>query len=347
MPDMNENNILQIYSQLDPLKEIWIGDTYPEAFYKNFDRRTQDIFGQITNITKKELNKLCTKLQELGVRVVRPRFEDKIDHYIDARDRLIKPPICPADWAITIGKTLFILPQYYSGIEPFQHAIDSYKSNNQNIVILKRNELLSYLIFPSITRLGKDLFIDYPNIDPSYKEAAILLAEKLQTDYRVHLSDTGDHSDGVFCPLKDKQLMTNRYRSKYGNTFPGWNVHHIKIKRKNPSHNFKWWLPGDHFASFNNEIIKVANDWLGNPWESIFNVNNIVVDDKNIIVSERDERSIEHLESIGFNVHVINLDTQYFWDSGLHCLSADIFRQGDLTDYWPNRGNNGIYYTNE
>jgi len=344
---MNKNNMLQVYSQLDPLKEIWIGDTYPDFFYKNFDSRTQDIFYQITDITKKELNKLCTKLSELGVRVIRPKFSDKIDDYIDSQNRLIKPPICPADWAITIGKTLYISPQYQSGVEPFQHAIDLYRANNQDVVIIKRNELLSYLIFPSITRLGKDLFIDYPTFAPNYKQAAMLFAEKVKKDYRVHLSNTGDHSDGVFCPLKDKHLLTNKYRSNYSKTFPNWNVYHIKIKRKNPSHNFKWWLPGDHFANFNKEIIKVANEWLGNPWESIFNVNNIVVDEKNIIISERDEKSIEYLESIGFRVHVINLDTQYFWDSGLHCLSADIFRQGTLVDYWPNRGNNGIYHINE
>ena len=41
-------------------------------------------------------------------------------------------------------------------------------------------------------------------------------------------------------------------------------------------------MPGAHFANYNNEILSVADSWLGNPWETIFSVNCILIDEKNI-----------------------------------------------------------------
>jgi len=45
--------------------------------------------------------------------------------------------------------------------------------------------------------------------------------------------------------------------------------------------------------------------------------------------------------------HVANFDMCYFWDSGLHCLSSDVYREGPMLDYWPDRGSNGVYHIDE
>jgi hypothetical protein len=98
---------------------------------------------------------------------------------------------------------------------------------------------------------------------------------------------------------------------------------------------------------YGNEIIKVADKWLGNPWESIFSVNCILVDEKNILVIKENKKIFKYFESIGITPHVANFDMCYFWDSGLHCLSSDVYREGPMLDYWPNRGPNGIYHIDE
>jgi hypothetical protein len=67
---MNTLGKIKNYSQINPLKEIWIGDTYPEAFYNHFDNKTQDIFSKITEMTKKELNNIAPVMKR-GNRVHR------------------------------------------------------------------------------------------------------------------------------------------------------------------------------------------------------------------------------------------------------------------------------------
>lgn len=346
---MNTLGKIKNYSQIHPLKEIWIGDTYPQSFYKHFDNRTEDIFCKITEKTQKELKNISKTLENLGVNVVRPTFENSIDPYLDQQDNLIKPPICPCDWAMTIDDTLYINPQYHSGIEPFQHAIDSYKANNQKVVIIDRSaDPMAWVVFPSVVRLGRDMFMDYDNSSPEFKKNYLIVADQLSGNHRVHMQNTGEHSDGVFCPLKEKEILSSFYRNKYDKSFPAWNVEYLKDLPKGvPTHNFKWWVPGASFANYNNEIIKVAYTWLGNPWETIFTVNCIVIDEKNILVIKEHKKMFRYFESIGMTPHVANFDMCYFWDSGLHCLSSDVYREGQMIDYWPERGDNGVYYTNE
>ena len=171
---------IQNYSQIQPLKEIWIGDCYPEKFYSNFDSKTEDIFCKITEMTKKELDNICKILNNLNVRVARPKFDQPFEKYLDIKGKLIKPPMAPQDWAMAIDDTLYINPQYYSGIEPFQHAIDLYRSHGQNVKILdRRKDPISWITFPSVVKLGRDIFIDYEIGRREFKENTIIFAEQL------------------------------------------------------------------------------------------------------------------------------------------------------------------------
>jgi hypothetical protein len=109
----------------------------------------------------------------------------------------------------------------------------------------------------------------------------------------------------------------------------------------------KWWVPGIDYTHFNDGVLSVAESWLGNPNETVFEVNMIVVDDKNIVCAAQDDRAFKFFESIGVTPHVVNFRTCAFWDAGLHCLSSDVYREGGEIDYWPDRGPNGIYRVSE
>lgn len=340
-------NKIQNFDQTNSLREIWIGDVYPEHFYSHYDQKTQDIFGKITEITKHDFSILEKTLQNLGVNVVRPRFNSSIDLYLNNRDILIKPPVAPCDFALALDDTLYITPQYHSGIEPYQHAIDQYLKNNQKVKILDRSQdTMCWLNFPSVVRAGRDIFIDYDLANQEATKNTYAIAEALAQTHRVHLSTTGDHSDGVFCPLSPRNIITTHYRSNYKKSFPGWNVYHLDKPAKNV-HCLKWWVPGNDYADYNTEILKVASDWLGNPHESVFEINLIVVDQHNIICSPQKDSVLRHFESLGITPHIVDFRACYFWDAGLHCVSSDVWRDGDTNDHWPGRGSNGIYQITE
>jgi hypothetical protein len=175
------------------------------------------------------------------------------------------------------------------------------------------------------------------------------VARQLSRSHRVHLSQTGDHNDGVFNPLKPGHIFSTSYIKTYDQTFPGWQVFWVnKTKNKenfvyNPPAHMKWWLPGVNFAHYNREILKIADSWLGNPHESIFEVNIIIVDENNIITNLQNEETLKYFESVDVTPHIVDFAAAYFWDSGLHCLSSDIFRTGESADYWPEREKTGIF----
>lgn len=348
---------VESHTQWQEIQEVWVGGVYPDKFFEHFDNQTEDIFCYINELSRNDFLRLGKKLEELGVNPIFPEFTN-IDDYLDDNDNLIKPPVTPCDFSLTIGDTLYVLPQYPSGVEPYQHAIDEYKNANQNVVILDREkpDPLAYVEFPSVVRAGRDIFIDYDPFDENRKKYNLEFAQIMSKNYRVHLSTTGDHSDGVFCPLKPGEILSSHYQDTYRQSFPGWNVFFLSDKTEKNKKNLnvlpgttlgKWWLPGADYAHFNPSITKVANQWLGAPEETIYDVNNLVIDENNIITSNCDDKTYRYFESIGMTPHIVNLKTKMFYDAGIHCFTSDIYRAGTSEDYWPDRGKNGIYEITE
>jgi len=339
------------YTGFQPLKEVWLGGTYPEHFYDHLDSESQDIFCKITELTNLDLAKFEKKLHELNVIVRRPEF-DKIDNYLDDHGSLIKPPITPRDWAITLADTLYVTPQYPSAVEPFGSAINDYVKNNQKVRILDRStddiDFFKWVTFPSVVRIGQDLYIDCPNDNSNASRYNKLVIQDLSKNYRVHVTNTGDHADGVFCPVAPGHIFSTHYRKKYSDTFPDWEIFFLSdttVRREKNGHNGNWWLPGnDYPTATNDKLLSFAKNWVGNSRETVFEVNMLVIDEKNICCIAEDDSACKKLESLGITPHVIDFKTRGFWDGGLHCLTLDIHRLGAKIDYWPQRGPCGIHY---
>jgi len=43
------------------------------------------------------------------------------------------------------------------------------------------------------------------------------------------------------------------------------------------------------------------------------------------------------MERHGVTCHVLPMRHQFFWDAGTHCHTLDLDRQGEITDYFPDR----------
>jgi glycine amidinotransferase len=64
-------------------------------------------------------------------------------------------------------------------------------------------------------------------------------------------------------------------------------------------------------------------------------MNTLMLDEKTICFEEQETRQMEQLDKLGFEVVAVP-----FWDvnpfgGGLHCATADIYRDGSLQDYFP------------
>lgn len=336
--------MISSHTGFQPLKTVWLGDVYPSKFYDHYKSDLRDSLCKLTEATKSDLKNIESKLVDLGINVQRPKF-DSIDLYI-TDNKLTKPPICPRDWALTLGNTLYITPQYESGTQPWQWAIDEYVSAGCDVCISKRfcdtPDPDCFVNYPSVVRVGKDIYIDYAK---GHQLQADIVCKELSKNYRVHVTHTGDHSDGVFCPVGPGQIFSTHYKKKYSETFPNWEVFFLNdTTRKNNDWNGRWKRKDHYLPYYNDNLVSYALNWLGNSNETVFEVNMLVVDQKNVICIAENDAACKKLESLGITPHVINFQTRGFWDGGIHCVTLDINREGECLDYWPDRGPNGIYY---
>lgn len=344
-------NVISSHTGFQHLEEMWLGGTYPVEFYQHLDNEIEDALCQITEFTNETLDELETVLLEHRVEVHRPRFESDSSLYRDKNDNLIKPPIAPRDWALTLGNTLYIFPMGYQHF-PYQDALEQYNNHNADVRMLKRSsDIECWLDFPCLVRIGKDLFYDAWLVkdDQTRMDMTVKALQKFTNDYRIHITMFGGHSDSIFCPVKENLIFSSHYGDTkiYDKTFPDWKVFMANdssyIKRlTEQEYNFAerhWFVEDNNFESpiFNSYIEKHAKDWTGNAYETVFDVNMIVINETNVICETKDDRVLEFFEQNGITPHVVKSKAKGFWDSGHHCMSVDIRRAGDKKDYFTKR----------
>lgn len=328
-----------------PLKEVWLGDCYPETYYDHLPNEVADPLCQITEWTKEDLKKLQTFLESRGITVRRPHF-NSIENYTDARGNLARPPITPRDHYITLGDTLYNLhsKSIYKE-DPWQTVIELYKQNNFKVEE-PIDQPINCLCPPSLVRMGRDLYLDHDSHEYVWGFMCEWMIE-VSKNYRVNICDTGGHSDGVFCPVAPGVLVTSHYKYNYEKSFPGWKVFRLPDNLHNFTLSKDWWTTDENInnnAAFSSHILEKAKEWVGTANETVFEVNMLVIDEKNVIAMKEYEPLTRWLDDQGITTHFFDFRTRSFWDGGWHCLTLDIYRNDDKTDFFKDRGSNGVYW---
>jgi hypothetical protein len=328
------------------LEEVWLGDVYPASFYDHLPSAVRDAFYTITEWTKEDLAPIEHKLQELGVTVRRPEYLS-IDDCLNENDNLLKPAIASRDDTLVLGNHMYHLRNQFKR-NPWQRYLDMYQESGA-IVEEHTNDPWACVSPPCMVRMGRDLYMDYiyhQHVWGMVCEPIVDLAK----NYRVHVSMIDGHSDCVFCPIQEGLILTTDYKDCYSTTFPGWEVHNINHKGRTKPINMgsgfhQWEVPDIKIGAnkeFQQHVQDKAQDWIGSYIETVFDVNLLIVDDKNILSIGDDEETFEFLAKKGFNVHAFDFRCRNFWDGGMHCLTNDIRRAGVCPDFFPERGHNGL-----
>ena len=344
--------IVDCYTDFQPLEEIWLGDTYPISFYDNLDSELQEHFHKLTEDTQNTLNKVQNILKGHNVIVRRPSFSSDSSNYRDKNDMLIKPPMSIRDTNMCLGNKMFNLNLGWK-INPFKETIDQYIKNNEDVHYVDRSKPYAWVGYGEVVRLGKDLYYDVAleQSQPRRLKTCTKGFKDIGNNFRRHLLHFGGHADGVFCPVKEGYIISTHYGDKkiYDKTFPGWQVFWLpdvtkarskKFKESKVSLEFnKWWIPDNHYHSpvFNKYVHDAVKHWTGDSTETVFDVNMLVVDEKNVICFCEDDTIFDIFKKLNINAHVVDHPTRGFWDAGFHCLTSDIRRLGGQKDYFPGR----------
>ena len=195
-------------------------------------------------------------------------------------------------------------------------------------------------------RLGKDLFFNYNNIITKLNEESFQKKwRKLFPKHRVHGVDVPGHGDGFMHPVKEGLIISLENDKCYKDFYPGWEV--VTVGRGSdqtqvkPFLNMKskikgrWWIQGEED---NQDLIEYVHTWLDH-WvtfakETVFDINILPIDQKNCIVNNYNKIIFDAFERHGVTPHIVNLRHRWFWDGGLHCLTSDIHREGDMKTFW-------------
>lgn len=205
-----------------------------------------------------------------------------------------------------------------------------------------------------MTVLGKDLYygstvpdnkFSYENLKKIYSE----LKTEYFPDYRMHLVKADTHGDATYTPVKPGLIISLFDVQNYAKSFPDWEVVYLprqgefdlkvqsflELKHKNRG---KWWVPGeelnDDFTDFVETWLK---DWVIYVEETVFDVNMLIIDPTNVIVTGYNKTVFDAFERHGITPHIINFRHRYFWDGGIHCITSDLSRSGTRQDYFPER----------
>jgi glycine amidinotransferase len=168
-----------------------------------------------------------------------------------------------------------------------------------------------------IGRFGKDLFVQRSTVSNA---AGIEWLRRHYPNHRIHEVTFKEgapmHIDATFVPLRPGLALSNRVRKPLEPELyelfkkNDWEI----VECAPPAHEKK-------------AKLSFCSVWLS--------MNILLLDEKTICVEEQETAQIEQFYKLGFEVIPVK-----FWDvapfgGGLHCATADVYREGTLQDYFP------------
>jgi len=334
----NQENKIPIkgYATFDPLKHCWIGSGFKTEWFADLpiykNNKIMDPLKKIAEETEEDYQTLEKILKDAGVQTHRSHLDM---NKVKSLKNIYRPPINPRDHFAVVGEKIYAVSGGSEGYVDVLKRID-----RKNLELCHTPGAISTAV---ICRVGKDLWWDvHPQVP---KQIIDKYAQKWADEgFRVHISDRGYHSDGVFCVVKPGCIVSLKEIQKYEENFPGWDVLYVPNQSWEKLSSFsdmkakvggKWWLKGEEH---NDQLIEFVNTWL-NDWvgyveETVFDVNMLSIDQNTIICNNYNKEVFEHFKKHKVEPIVFNFRHRYFWDGGVHCITQDLYREGTQENYF-------------
>lgn len=224
----------------------------------------------------------------------------------------------------------------------YQHVFDDIKQQGNQIVYTD----LDFINGCFVSRIGQDLYFATQTYHDD-KKAILNQVNQLFPTTRNHVVNSGGHGDAVYCPITPGLIVSLNDIPTYADTFPDWEVvylppsnyaHMREFEMSMKRNKGRWFVPGfEKDQNLTNIVDHYFDEWVGQVSETVFDVNILIVDPKNIVVSTHNDLVEKACSRHGIQVHVSPFRHKYFWDCGIHCVTNDLDRSGALKDCFPNR----------
>ncbi|MBW2605906.1 MAG: serine/threonine protein kinase [Deltaproteobacteria bacterium] len=373
MDKTNAKTVVNAWNEWDPLKHVivgraegtvvqapepavqrdWPDDGYPLGAYGPMPE-------EMTAKAVEQLDNFAKILEERGIRVDRPTPIDfnKPVETPDWKQGSMFGCMPPRDLLLTVGNEILeatmsyrsrwfeylcyrpLLETYYREDPNFRWEAapkprlteETYKKNfyaeysafsedeklnrikNSDWIITEKEPLFDAA---DITRCGKDLFVQR---SMTTNDAGIDWLRRHYPDLRIHKvrykEEMPFHLDTTLVPLRAGLMLVNPVRTPLEEAQTkliernGWEIIEAPkavLEKKRP--------------------ITFCSIWL--------NMNTLVLDPKTICVEASETPVMDLLDKYGFEVIPVPMYEVSPFGGGLHCSTADVFREGTLEDYFP------------
>lgn len=323
------------YATFDPLRHCWVGSGFEWEWFQDLEIAREDrIMSPLKRIaeeTEEDYQRLCDILRSAGVTCHRSHLD--MTRYSSLHD-VWRPPVNPRDHFAVIGETL------YATSEAQGYGDVLRRCDPRTVHIDTRSVPVSTAV---LVRVGRDVWWDIPHdCDPAHAEEYV--ARWRDDGFRVHTSHRGYHSDAVFCVVRPGCIVSLMDIQDYHQEFPGWDVLYLPDQGHElmwPWQTMKsrvgrrWWLKGeDHNRQLINFVNTWLQDWVGYAEETVFDVNMLSIDHNTIICNNYNKEVFAHFRRHQVEPIIFNFRHRWFWDGGVHCITQDLYREGEQTDYF-------------
>jgi glycine amidinotransferase len=373
---LSEKTIVNSWNEWDPLKHVIVGradcgmiqapepamqrnwpeDGFPLGTYGRFPKEMEEKANE-------QLDNYAKILESRGIRVDRPTPMDftQVVQTPDWKQGSMFGCMPPRDVLLVIGNEILeatmsyrsrwyeylcyrpLLNQYFKEDPNFQFEAapkprltdKSYRKNFWSEYNTKTEEeqIQQYTLKKEWTlteeeplfdaadvgRFGKDLFVQRSTVTNA---GGMDWLRRHFSNHRIHeviFRETFPvHIDGTFVPLRPGLALRNRKRIPLTPELE-------EIMKKND------WEVVECAEPAHTKKAKLS---FCSPWLSM---NILVLDPKTICVEAQEVKQMEQFDKLGFDVVPVPLWEVSPFGGGLHCATADIYREGDLVDFFPNQ----------
>jgi len=215
----------------------------------------------------------------------------------------------------------------------YDHIFDDLRNNSNTIEYTD----LDFINGCFVSRLGQDLMFATQTFHDDKKTLLDQVNEYFPNTTNK-IVNAGGHGDAVYCPVTPGLIISLHDIPTYKDTFPDWEVVYLPDSNYAHMREFefsmkrnkgRWFFPGfEKDPNMTAMVDHYFDEWVGEVHETVFDVNMLVIDQKNVIVSAHNDQVEEACARHGVEVHVSPFRHKYFWDAGIHCITNDLHRDG-------------------
>jgi len=346
---------INCWTEWGKLREVLVGSTYPvNAFDYHKDLEFRDNMKRILTETQEDLDTLAKLLtDEFDVKVHRPNnalFKVGEEH-TNGHFKYAYPnhPLMPRDTIGAFGDTLVQTytntdSRYFENNCWYEHCKD-YFDQGSNWFSLPAPDIqpgvkyqepqVCNQIFQhtaNFIKCGKDIFYSLPgDIDIKRGKgtnAGIEWFKRHLPIFDFNAVNIGGHVDGKIALLRPGLLATWN-KNWIPQKLAMWDAIEIPDNANFPD-DFVKTKKKRYYGEY---VKKYLENWIGYADESVFDVNVLSVDEQRVIVTGNDPKILRLFENKGLTPIFWKFRHQYFWDGGIHCVTADMVRDGGIENY--------------